>query len=241
MADRSWATLPESAAKLPESRPARPFPRAPGLPGPAHDAQGLPRPPFAPSSAWGAVGAQNGGGSCFGPLWHRSPKRIHDVRCRFPPSPVPSGHLVVYRPERPPKPLAAPWAYSPRPGGPGAPYAGPWAGLPGGIGSRAALPGTRPRPRLAQVTRNPAQATLPKGPSPSHAGRRGASRNRPRPEGRPPPRRFAVFEPGYPGTGRGPPPGALLTDPGALLGCRARLGGLWCTLRISDKRVCTAG
>ena len=77
-------------------------------------------------------------------------------------------------------------------------------------------PGTSaPAPRLGDVTRKPAQDRAfrglqpPQGPGPFHAARYSASENRPRPEGRPPPRRLAVWGPGYPGAARGPPPGAL--------------------------------
>ena len=103
--------------------------------------------------------------------------------------------------------------------------------------ARATLPGSRPRPP-AQV-----RATLPgsrprrRCPGPLDAGRGSAPGNRPRPKGRPPPRRFAVSGPAYPKTAPGAPRAPALTDPGAPLGRRTRLGGLWRTLRVSDKRI----
>ena len=100
------------------------------------------------------------------------------------------------------------------------------------------VPESRPKafylPSLAQGTRKPAPACKRK---PRAAGPYSAPKNRPRPEGRPPPRRFAVFGPVYPKASPGPLLGTLLTltDPGAPLRRRTRPGAFSCAPRVSEK------
>ena len=98
------------------------------------------------------------------------------------------------------------------------------------------VPESRPKafylPSLAQGTRKPAPACKRK---PRAAGPYSAPKNRPRPEGRPPPRRFAVFGPVYPKASPGPLLGTLLTDPGAPLGRRTRPGAFSYAPGVSEK------
>ena len=149
-----------------------------------------------------AVGAQEGplraGPPSVGRFWGhlpgpayralsagRSPTRV--PRQRLP--------LAAPRPPRPPEGASASrMAPGRRPGGgPGrrATAGSSWATVPE---SWPRPPGSRPKPSPQVWRRVPGGCTAP-------------LENRPRPEGRPPPRRFAVFGLGYPKASRGPPPG----------------------------------
>jgi len=91
------------------------------------------------------------------------------------------------------------------------------------------------RPRHSAGPGYPKARPRPRCPAPLAAGLDSASKNRPRPKGRPPPRRFAVFGPVYPKASPGPLLGTLLTDPGAPLGRRTRPGAFSYAPGVSEK------
>ena len=95
---------------------------------------------------------------------------------------------------------------------------------------------TRPKPGPRHPKAGPRHSAGPGYPkAPLAAGLDSASKNRPRPKGRPPPRRFAVFGPVYPKASPGPLLGTLLTDPGAPLGRRTRPGAFSYAPGVSEK------